>query len=125
MEANKGDYSKCFVRPCKERKTEKDEKRPKYRSGVDNLSARVEKKLVKQYNWFRMKRKSENERDEKDSEVRKKVKDEKEKSVRDEKSKEEEIPKSILFVQDTMDNMLSNEIRRLYTNSTALVTLCF
>ena len=38
-------------------KKRKLNKKPKYRSGADSLKARVERKLVEKYNWFRIKRK--------------------------------------------------------------------
>ena len=42
-----------FTRKEKRRKLAN---RPKYRSGCDSLEARVEKKLVEKYNWFRQKK---------------------------------------------------------------------
>ena len=87
--------------------------KPRYRSGVESLEARIEKKLVERYNWFRQKRKPEeyvHEDAEKEDtkDIHKKDTDDKSETVKD-----NEMPKSILFVQHTKDSILAKDIRRI------------
>ena len=63
-----------YVRREKRRKVAR---RPRYRSGIESLSTRVEKKLVAKYNWFRKKRdKEEEERKDENENKRERKKEE-------------------------------------------------
>ena len=101
--------------------------KPKYRSGKDSLETRVEKKLTEKYNWFRnVKKKKEkdddinNERDTKRDEegsdnIIRKFKQNKETGRMDKSKKEEaeEMPKSVLFVQNTLESALAKKLKRM------------
>ena len=95
---------------------------PKYRSGQMSLKTRVEKKLLEKYNWFRSRKESENEEDVENEKVDKKVGS----KWRHYKCKKKPInaletdtklgnqpPKSVLFVQHTLNSGLANAIRKI------------
>ena len=86
--------------------------KPRFRSGADSLRARVERKLVERYNWFRKKRKPEEYENEKDTEKEKREYKQ-EKREKSEIGRDEDQPKSILFVQNTKDSILAKEIRKV------------
>ena len=105
------------------KKNRKINNRPKYRSGKQSLSKRVEKKLTEKENWFRKKRNSEEEdkeeEKEKDKDDRKRpkwshYKSKKERIVALEDLNKEESPaKAVMFVQNTVNSELAGQIRKL------------
>ena len=82
------------------------EGKPRFRSGQDSLEARVEKKLTEKYNWFRKKKK----REEKEKEERSECFSERNKDRKEEGDCE--VPKSVLFVQNTPDSQLAKVLER-------------
>ena len=72
----------------------------------------LRKKLVQKYNWFKVKRKNYDENRENDENREENIK-KKRNTEKKEVLKEDEMPKSILFVQDTEDSMLAKEIRKV------------
>ena len=95
-------------------KKRKENKKPRYRSGIESLSDRIEKKLVERYNWFRKKKKineKENNSGKGYNENREIEKEEK--LEKENKGEKEEMPKSILFVQHTENSILAKNIRKL------------
>ena len=94
------------------RKEERRKKagRPKYRSGCESLESRVERKLTEKYNWFRKKRKEDEKEENKLG-----VKEERKSSAQvvKQERKEDDMPKSVLFVQHTINSGLAKELRKV------------
>ena len=106
------------------RKTEKQRKKgqPKYRSGQSSLATRVEKKLLEKYNWFRTRKPESDSEEVTENESvklykRKKwlhYKRKKEPIMaleKEEIERKENPPKAVLFVPNTVNSVLANEIR--------------
>ena len=105
MEADRRDSGMWVDWSSKKREKEGKKGKPRYRSGVESLASRVEKKLRERYNWFRKKRNKVEDNDENEPTKR----EDKEKSS----VKYDDIPKSVLFVQHTPESQLAKEIRKL------------
>merc|ERR1711963_841811 len=55
----------ALVGHVRREKRRKRNNKPKYRSGKESLSSRIEKKLTEKYNWFRKKKKEDEDIEEK------------------------------------------------------------
>ena len=89
----------------------------KYRSLKDSPDARVERKLTGKYNWFRNAKKKDSNEDEDENEDSKNDKYKKRGNNKGEEDIEKvdnkDMPKSVLFVQNTPDSILAKNLRKM------------
>ena len=107
-------------------KMRKESGKPRFRSGLQSLESRVNNKLNEKFNWFKKNKKKENENCVEDEKEKKNEGIERKKSKWShyknrkpvikalEKEIEGENPaKAVLFIQNTKDSALANEIREM------------